>query len=676
MTRQEFFRQPGKVFFIDDLARTVAYVQQYCHEEAASIIAKADAVARQSFVFDLRWDMEQTTLPIQFTQEIDWLYQPADDPEFVYQFNRHRFFICLGQAYALTGDERYAQVFTTQIVHWITHVRREDPSCAHAWRTIEAGLRLEYWLKALWYFQASPWVTDAVCATIAASIEDHARYLMEVYDSFRLVSNWGILQNHGLFIASVMMPDSPTTQLWRQTSLQRLEEQLQVQVYADGVHWEQSPMYHNEVLHDLLDVKTLADRNGIALSPQFDGKLHAMCLATMHHTKPDGMELMNGDSDGIDTRDRLTRAAALFMDPHVKWVGYPLPDFDSAWELGIAACQAYIAMEARPYGDTVVALSASGNFHVRSGWSASDSHLHFSCGTLGAGHGHSDKLHIDLFHHGEDILVDAGRFTYVDKPERKAFKAASAHNTIVVDGVDFSTYQDSWTCATLSRPVNRNCIDADRYVYLEGGHLGYQNRGVYVNRRIVFLRPDIYLVCDELYAQSGQEHAYSRFFHFNPDGQLMAVPGGAFRYTSQKNVMDIHFTVSGTTVLDSRVIPSKIAQHYNQSEENQTVETDFRGKGSIFAMTVFSVNPREAYEPVEVARLPVDSNFKHITFDDTLIEAWSIHKGQRAFVVVVGHQEYASPTDSFTAGGCLGFGQVVVFDTAAGESRIGTVLLA
>lgn len=36
---------------------------------------------------------------------------PADDPEFVWQFNRHRFFMTLGQAYQMTGDEKYARAF-------------------------------------------------------------------------------------------------------------------------------------------------------------------------------------------------------------------------------------------------------------------------------------------------------------------------------------------------------------------------------------------------------------------------------------------------------------------------------------------------------------------------------------------------------------------------------------
>jgi hypothetical protein len=38
--------------------------------------------------------------------------------------------------------------------------------------------------------------------------------------------------------------------------------------------------------------------------------------------------------------------------------------------------------------------------------------------------------------------------------------------------------------------------------------------------------------------------------------------------------------------------------------------------------------------------------------------------------------DYAAPTDSFLADGCLGFGQLVVFDRAQGLRRLGTVIVS
>ena len=98
-------------------------IAAYCHEnwpkEAAHIIHLADMAAEQTYLFDLPWDMERTSEPVHFEGEIDWLYRPGIDPEFSFQFNRHRFFICLTQAYHLTGDEKYVRVFLDQLLDWI-----------------------------------------------------------------------------------------------------------------------------------------------------------------------------------------------------------------------------------------------------------------------------------------------------------------------------------------------------------------------------------------------------------------------------------------------------------------------------------------------------------------------------------------------------------------------------
>ena len=64
---------------------------------------------------------------------------------------------------------------------------------------------------------------------------------------------------------------------------------------------------------------------------------------------------------------------------------------------------------------------------------------------MGGGHGHYDKLHIDLFLNGEEILTDSGRFTYTDTPIRYKLKSASAHNVPMISNVEYGESVDFWT---------------------------------------------------------------------------------------------------------------------------------------------------------------------------------------------------------------------------------------
>ena len=70
-----------------------------------------------------------------FPEDIDWSFTPSGDPEFVWQFNRHRYFICLGQAWRLTGDEKYVKGFLRLINDWIgpgALNEKPEPDLAHA----------------------------------------------------------------------------------------------------------------------------------------------------------------------------------------------------------------------------------------------------------------------------------------------------------------------------------------------------------------------------------------------------------------------------------------------------------------------------------------------------------------------------------------------------------------
>ncbi|MDD4849774.1 MAG: heparinase II/III family protein, partial [Gemmiger sp.] len=96
-----------------------ALCHQFWPADCALNQKTANEVLNQCFLFQLPWDMEQTWEPVQFSGPINWEYQLHGDQEFTFQLNRHRYWVSLGQAYALTGDERYARCFTGQLQGWL-----------------------------------------------------------------------------------------------------------------------------------------------------------------------------------------------------------------------------------------------------------------------------------------------------------------------------------------------------------------------------------------------------------------------------------------------------------------------------------------------------------------------------------------------------------------------------
>lgn len=712
-------------FEAEESEAIVSYVKEKCPAEVAEIIRKADETAENTFIFDCRWDLESTFFPVKFPDKIDWLYQPADDPEWTYAFNRMRYWICLGQAYAITGDEKYPEAFVSQLEDWVKRVRLGDKKCGPAWRTIEAGFRLEYWTKAWQYMLPSAVVTSEVRQLFLQSVREHGDFIVRSYNDFNRISNWGVLANHGLFMAGILLEDKA----FISTALKRLEAEAKTQVFPDGMQWEQSPMYHNEVLHDFLDVLILAERNSLSEKdyPQLSYIKETtcrMCYACSVFQKPDHHQIMMGDSDDLDVSWNLARGAYYFRDNKLKARSIVQFDFDTIWDTGYKAALEYEAMgqksshlaskkpecagsgqldDRQPEavatasldgGNLSTTLETSGNVFFRNSWKEDASFVHFHCGTMGAGHGHSDQLHVDFSANGEDILVDSGRFTYVTKKERFDYKNPPAHNTITVDDVNYCHWTDSWAADVLCKPVNFKSFSADEYCYCEGGHTGYLIKndktgcrgGVLVNRRLLFIKPDILFFVDEFIASdnSGECHTYKQFFHFSDTGSVSKAggltSGGAcqpadkyphFLFRGEKTAAGV-YTCPNLEGADfsAEILDTEVSRHYNSSRPNKSLCVTVKASGFRCIPTVFFTGKKEeevSPEHCSIEALPVRAVIKDCDLSPELVEAWNIKKGSRFYTVVAAHQEFAAPTEMFSADGCTGYASFMVFDRVTGK---------
>lgn len=680
MTKQDFFARGNEYFFFDDPDAVAAYCRKHWPEDCAHIIRIADEVCRNYFLFDLEHDLERTWEPVVFDSDgdVDWEYRPGNDPEFSFQFNRHRFFICLGQAYQLTKDEKYIQHFIRLLMSWITGVEKTPETEKTTWRILEAGIRGENWVKAIRYFKDSELLTDEIVDAFYGCLVQHAEYIISMHSPYRYMSNWGVMENHGLFEIGIAMPDEESRKRYTRIALEHMEVEARMQILGDGVQWEQSPMYHNEVLHCYEDVLILASRNDIEVPDTILRAVHKMAYANLAWIKPDHRQFLMGDSDDMDIRDYISVAAYLFKDPVLKYGGYPLLDFESVWDLGAESAALYDRMEMQEPDFVSAALSDSGNYYMRGDWSEHSNLLHFHCGTMGAGHGHSDKLHVDLVIGGEDVLTDAGRCTYVVDEGRFEFKDPPAHNTVMVDGNYFTVCKDSWECSKLCQPVKGQFKFTERYEFVQGGHLGYMDmkNGVFVNRKIVHIKPDIYIIMDEMH--TGDTHAYQQYWNFSETGRVEFTDssqenGNAAHtavFTGQQARAEFFFMTPGSR---AELSESKIARHYNRYGMRQSIRVDAEGDGFQSLLTVICGGTAGRPTGCRVTRLPVKSALKGITYPSSMAEAVKIEKGGREYIVIICHQEVNSPTDLEEADGCMGYGNVIVFDKTE-STLVGTVL--
>ena len=200
-------------------------------EPLAAALPSADRICARTFVFDGPDELERTHIPVHFENEIIWDRTPNGDPEWVYALNRLTFLPVLGRAYAATGKECYARQAADLLKEWEQNAPLCEQSKTTTWRPLEAGIRCETLLRTAWLFRECPLFDVSAVERI---LRVHAAWLMESDGSFQALSNWGMIQNHGLLLAGLALGE----ELWRDTAVQRMTRCLQMQVLSDGSHCE------------------------------------------------------------------------------------------------------------------------------------------------------------------------------------------------------------------------------------------------------------------------------------------------------------------------------------------------------------------------------------------------------------------------------------------------------
>lgn len=631
-----------------DYSKAVEYCKKNWQSDVENTIKIANLALENKFLFNLPWDLERTVSIIDFGDQIDWWHIMDGDKEFLFQLNRHRYLISMGQAYQLTGDEKYVKGFQRILRDWITRVKIE-PQGDNPWRSLEVGIRGEYWTQAMSYVKDSPALDDEVKNLYLTSLKIHADVLCKTHHAFHKGSNWGIIQDCGLLCIGVEINNDEYIEL----ALSRLIEETQLQVMADGVHWEQSCTYHNEILFRLFNILRLLKTNNRNIPEELLKTVNKMMGVNIAWIKPDGRQPLFGDSDNNLLYDLFAQAALVLNRDDFKSYASELLDYESAWLFGGEGIEKFEKMNASPIVVKSAFLEDSGSYILRNVHKKNVNYLCMHNGYTGGGHAHSDKLHIDLSIANEDVLVDAGRFTYISNKIRKRFKNAEGHNTTTVGNKSFLNMR-GWSYWDSALSVQYPVHQSKECTLIGGAHLGYQNlfAGVYTEREVLFIKPNIYIIIDGF--RTSFPHSYQQYFHFNPDGKV-SICGNEVLYAGKKATAKVCMLTAG---LRMKTIFSEFSPHYNYKVKNTAVKTTFRGLTNRFGLTVIYGDSNENYSEYNVKRVPASFALKKTTLPSKFAEGIVIKTLKEEYTICIAHKELQTP---FVCNGKIATGRIKVY---------------
>jgi len=479
-----------------------AYAEAFRHrfpDEVAAIVATADAAVRHEFDLlgsgptplgsKLPWLDDFKTgrhYPIQYCRDIQ--YMELDRPTDVkvpWELSRCQHFTALGQAYWLTGDERYAQEYRAQIEDWIAvnpFAYSVNWACP-----MDVALRAINWIWGFHFLADSVACRDSrFRREMLRSLFMHGEFVIKHLERGDVNGNHFLSDAAGLVFLGIFFRHTQAGARWLATGRAIVLDEMPLQVTSDGVDHEQSTSYQRLVLELFLTSYLLMERAGDSLPQPHVDRLAAMLEFVAAYTKPNGLTPLIGDADDgrvqklghqrlNDHRYLLSTGAVRFGRGDFKHAANQFWS-ESFWMLGPAAAGRFDAIGAA--ADIASKAFADGGFYVLRN---AEAHLVIDCGEVGmrgrGGHGHNDITSFELFLNGINVVSDCGAYLYTASREwRNKFRSTAFHNVVQVEDEELNRFigpDALWQLTYDAHPIEARWVSSGTGGFLRCTHDGY-----------------------------------------------------------------------------------------------------------------------------------------------------------------------------------------------------------
>ncbi|MER6627523.1 alginate lyase family protein [Streptomyces sp. NPDC000987] len=416
------------------------------------------------------------------------------DVKQIWELSRHQYLTVLAAAYAVTGNERYAERVAEHLRSWWA---ANAPLRGVHWTSgIELGIRLLSWVwirRLLDGWPGAPGLFEGNPVALN-QIWHHQRWLAAFPSRGSSANNHVIAEAAGQFAAACAFGWFPASARWRADALRSLERQLRANTFGSGLNRELATEYHGLVLELGLAAVAEADAAGVpvpasvrlvllrmtdALAAVVDGRLRP----PRQGDADDGHGLVV-DGAGTDRWASLLATGDAVFGRLAWWPA--VTGTDVRTPLLAALIEPAGPSVRRPTGRPAHFADAGMTILRGPGeiWCRCDGGPH---GFLSiAAHAHADALSVEVRHDGVDVLADPGTYCYHGQPEwRRYFRSTLGHNTLQLDGGDQSVSGGPflWTRHARSRVLVAD-PSGEGVARWCGEHDGYQGS---VHRRRVEL---------------------------------------------------------------------------------------------------------------------------------------------------------------------------------------------
>lgn len=411
----------------------------------------------------------------------------------------------------------------------------QNPACVgNGWEPYPLSLRLVNWVK---WFSKQENVEQKYLSSMLQQSKALSQQLEYHILGNHLFANAKALTFVGCFITN------GHADKYLDLGLKLLDREIPEQFLEDGAHFELSPMYHEILLWDLLELIALANTS------QSEKLMQRL---------PYWQEVATKALDWLKCMIHPDGEVSFFNDSVIGIAAKPQQVFDYAQSIGLNV------IDTLP---NLIINKQSGYSRI----SSPDYTLIIDHANVGPdylpGHAHADTLSFELSVGIERVFVNSGTSLYGVSEERLRQRKTAAHNTVVVDGEDSS---EVWSGFRVARRAYAKLIDVSQSVtevYLQAKHDGYKRlKGKVTHSRSFTAKNKDIHIKDEL---TGQFNQASAFLHLHPSIELEVLSVHVVKLITQNKV---ELTIESTS--DIQILDSTYHPEFGVSINNKQLKMD------------------------------------------------------------------------------------------------------
>lgn len=359
-----------------------------------------------------------------YGKDIDWKYWPVKDMELRWQLHRHKWWVPMGKAYRVTGEEKYAEEWTKQYIDWIRKNPYDDPdkeNLRFSWRPLEVSSRLQNQPEMFMLFIDSPAFTPEFLTEFLVNYHKHAEHILANYSD---KGNHLLFEAQRVIGAGCFFPEFRQAETWRDSGVKVLNREIDVQVMNDGSQYELCPHYHLASINIFLEALETADINGLRhVFPQsYVDKVESMIMFYGNLCFPDYENPCFSDAKIIDKKE--------MMRNYRRWsVVYPENEAIKYW--------ATDGKQGRLPEYLSKGFLTSGFFIFRNSWGEDATQMVVKAGPPAFWHNQPDNGTFELWYKGRNLFPDSGAYIYSGDEEvmkwRRWFRRTDSHNTVTLN---------------------------------------------------------------------------------------------------------------------------------------------------------------------------------------------------------------------------------------------------